>query len=136
MAGAEFAVEDVLDARRFDEVFLRLGVEVGFGRREQDVDAGGNELVAVGLEGARVLVEILVRAELQAIDEDRRDHGVTVLACLFHQADVAGVQVAHGRHENDAATVGQRAAQVGDAGMDLHDLRQRRCVPGRGSCRP
>ena len=116
MAGAEFAVEDVLDGRRFDRVFLRLRVEIGLGRREQDVDAGGCQLVAVGLEGARVFVEILVRAELQAIDEDRGDHGVAVGARLFHQADVTGVQVAHGRHENDAAASLERRAQVGDGG--------------------
>jgi hypothetical protein len=40
---------------------------------------------------------------LQAIDEDAGDHGVAVRARLFHQADVPGVQVAHGRHEDDAA---------------------------------
>ena len=40
---------------------------------------------------------------------------------LFHQADVAGVQVAHGRHENDAAASLERRAQIGDGGMDLHD---------------
>jgi acyl-coenzyme A thioesterase PaaI-like protein len=61
-----------------------------------------------------------VRAELQAIDEDRGDHRVAVGAGLFHQADVAGVQVAHGRHENDAAAILQRRTQVGDGGMDLH----------------
>jgi hypothetical protein len=72
MAGAEFAIEHILDARRLDNVFLRLRVEIGFGRGEQDIDAGGSQLVAVGLEGARIFVEILVRAELQAIDENAR----------------------------------------------------------------
>jgi hypothetical protein len=44
----------------------------------------------------------------------RGDHRVAVRAGLLHQADVAGVQVAHGRDENDAAAVLQRRAQVGD----------------------
>ena len=123
MAGAELAIKLVLNRRRLDHIRLRLGVKVGLGRREQHADAGGGELVAVGLESARVLVEILVRAELQAIDEDRGDHGVAVGAGLFHQADVAGVEVAHGRHEDEAAAPLERRPQVGDAGMDLHDVR-------------
>jgi len=35
---------------------------------------------------------------------------------LLHQADVARVQVAHGRDENDAATILQCGAQIGDGG--------------------
>ena len=67
MAGAEFAIKNILDGGRLNRVFLRFRVKIGLGRREQYVDAGGGQLVAVGLESARVLVEILVRPELQAI---------------------------------------------------------------------
>ena len=37
VAGAEFAVKDVLDGWRFDHVFLRLRVEIGFGRDRKSV---------------------------------------------------------------------------------------------------
>jgi hypothetical protein len=44
MAGAELAVELMLNLGRLDVVLLRLGVEVALGRREQQVDAGRGEL--------------------------------------------------------------------------------------------
>jgi hypothetical protein len=88
--------------RRIDAEFLRLRIQVFFGRREQHVHAFLFQLVDVGLEGARILVEILVRAELQAVDEDRGDHRVAVLARQAHQRQVALVQIAHGRDEGGA----------------------------------
>ena len=57
---------------------------------------------AVGLERARIAVEVLVRSELQPVDEDARDDGVAVLRAMLHQRQVARVQVAHRRHERDA----------------------------------
>ena len=103
MSGAELAVEDVLDIRRFDRVFLRFRVKIGFRRREQHVDAGGMQLGAIVLEGARILVEVLVRAELQAIDEDAGDHRVAMGSGLRHQADVAPCRLPMVGNEYDAA---------------------------------
>jgi hypothetical protein len=110
MTGAEFAIENILDSRRLDDVFLRLRVKIGFGRCKQHIDAGGSQLVAIGLEGARIFVEILVRAELQAIDENAERPPCRRGPGLLHQADVAGVQVAHRRDENDAAAPLERRA--------------------------
>ena len=93
MSRAELAVEDVLDIRRFDRVFLRFRVKIGFRRREQHVDAGGMQLGAIVLEGARILVEVLVRAELQAIDEDVATTCVAMGSGLRHQADVAACRL-------------------------------------------
>ena len=89
------------------------------------VDADGAELRAVVGEGARILVKVLVRAELQAIDEDAGDHGVAVRARLFHQGDVPSVQVAHGRDEDDTAAVSQGGAQIGDCCVNLHGFSKR-----------
>jgi hypothetical protein len=55
------------------------------------------------LEGARVFLEILVRRELQRIDEDAGDHKALALTRDSHQRQVTFVQIAHGRHENDVA---------------------------------
>lgn len=110
MAGTEFAFEQVLDLGRIDLVLLRLGVEVGFGWREEHGNAGFAQLRAVGLEGAGVLVEVLVRPELQTVDEDAGDDRVAMGLRLPHQGNVPLVQVAHGRDEDDAAAVLQRGA--------------------------
>jgi len=110
----EFAFELVLDRRRVELILLRLGVEIGFGRREQHVDAGGFELGAVVGKSPRVFVEVLVRTELQAVDKDARDDRFAVRARLLHQRDMPRVQIAHRRDENDAATVRERGAQVGN----------------------
>jgi outer membrane murein-binding lipoprotein Lpp len=79
-----------------------------------------------------IAVKVVIRPELESIDEDAGDHGVAVLPCLGHQRDVAGVQVAHGRHENDATAALQRRAQVGDAGMDSHCRELARWSAGGG----
>ena len=52
---------------------LGLGVERLFVGREQHVAAGRAQLVAVAVPGARIGVEVLVRQELQAVDEDAGD---------------------------------------------------------------
>jgi hypothetical protein len=102
-ARAELAFQDVAQViRRLHAVFLRLRVHVRLGRREQHVHAFALQLLDVVLQRARVFVEVLVRAELQAVDEDRRHHRVAMLARQAHQRQVAFVQVAHGRDESDA----------------------------------
>ena len=119
---------------RIDVVALRLRVHLGLVGREHVGDAGCLEHCAVGRERARIAVEILAGAELQAIDEDARDHIVGVLAGLLHQGDVAGVQVAHGGHEGDRAGGGAGGAQAVDGVMDLHG-RFRRKGAGVGDVR-
>ena len=120
MAGAELAVELVLNGWWLDVVLLRLGVEIALGGCKKDVDAGRGELLAILLQGARIKVEVVTGSELQAVDENAGDDGVSVGARRGHQRDVAGVQVAHGRDKNDPATLHQRLTQLGDRGVNLH----------------
>jgi hypothetical protein len=46
------------------------------------------------------------------------------------------VEVAHGRDKNDASFSFERRAQIGDAGMNFHEITLRRCVLALGSCHP
>ena len=82
MAGTKFAFEQILDFWRIDRVLLWLGVEIILSWRKQDIDAGGNQLVAIRLEGARVFVEIVGGGKLQAIDKNAGNHRVAVGAGL------------------------------------------------------
>jgi hypothetical protein len=99
-------------------------VHVLDGRRPHHVHLGLLQQLAVGVEGARILVEVLVGPELQRVDEDADDHAFAQLARLVDQADVAGVQIAHGRHERDglarAAPGLQGGVQLGNGVNDLH----------------
>ena len=74
----------------------------------------GGELVAVVLEGARILVEVLALAELQAVDEDRRDHEGRVLLRDRHQPQVPVVDVAHGGHAGHPRLALEPLAQLLD----------------------
>ena len=109
--GSECAVELVGDQRRLHTVGLGRRIHVVLVRREQDVDALALETCAVRVEAPRVAVEILVRTELQPIDEDARDDAVAVTARDAHQRQVALVEIAHRRHECDAAGAGEPLAQ-------------------------
>ena len=106
--------------RRVHAVFLRLGIHVTLGGRKQHVHAFLLQLLDVVLQGARVLVEVFVRAELQAVHENGRHHRIAVLARQAHQAQVALVQVTHGRHEGDAVLAAQLVAQFLDGRDDFH----------------
>ena len=75
---------------------------------------------AIGLEGARITVEILIRAKLQAVDENAGDNRIAVRARLSHQRQMTRVQVAHGRYENDASALLERVAEFRNGSVDLH----------------
>ena len=64
--------------------------------------AGFEQAFLVGCEGSRVCVEVFAGAELQRVDEDADDHEVGAFAGFLYQRSMAGVEVAHGRHEADA----------------------------------
>ncbi len=122
-AGSEFAFQDVAQVvRRLHAVFLRLRVHVALGGRKQHVDAFLLQLLDVVLQRARVLVEILIGTELQPVDEDRRDHRVTVLTRQAHQRQVAFMQVAHGRHEGRPVLSAQLVPQLVNGGNDFHEV--------------
>ena len=77
-ARTERAVELVADRRRLHAVDLRRRIHVVLVRREQYVDPFALELRTVGFERSRVAIEVLVRTELQPVDEDARDDTVGV----------------------------------------------------------
>jgi hypothetical protein len=120
-ARAEFAFQDVAKVMgRIHAIFLWLRIHVGFRGGEQHVDALALQLLDVVLQRAWIFVEVLVGAELQPVHEDRRHHGVTMLARQAHQRKVAFVQVAHRRHEGGALAGGEAGAQFFDGGGDVH----------------
>jgi 3-methyl-2-oxobutanoate hydroxymethyltransferase len=78
------------------------------------------QLGTIRFQRARVLVEILVRPELQRIHKDARHDAAAVFACEAHQVEMPVVQIAHGRHEGDGMLLGQSCAQIGDTRYDVH----------------
>ncbi|EJT84792.1 hypothetical protein PPS11_16961 [Pseudomonas putida S11] len=62
--------------------------------REQQIAASLEQALLVGGQGARVLVEVFVGAELQRVDENAGDHEIGALCSLGHQGGMAAVQVA------------------------------------------
>ena len=96
---------DVLDRRQPQQVAARL-------RR------------AAGVLGflARIAAQILVGAELQRIDENRRNHPVGGLAAFLDQLEMAGMERAHGRDQRHASAAkrGQRLCQFFTATNGLH----------------
>src|SRR5712675_633287 len=102
-------------------VALRLRVDFVLGRREHDVAAGGGEKLAIALESARIRGEILVRCELQAVDEYAGDHEVAALARGAYQRQVTRMQVAHGRHQHPRVLGLESRAQFSDRLDYLHD---------------
>ena len=117
---AELALDDVAELRgRRDLVALRDGIHLLLAGREDDFDALALELRAVVGEGARILVEVLGRGELQAVHEDRGDGAVAVPLRDAHEREVALVQVAHRRHAGHRAPA-QLGAQLADGLDDSH----------------
>jgi len=121
--GPKLALEDVGQLGRRQQLeALRLRIQLRFRRGKQHIATGGFELRAVGLEGARVAVEIFVRQKLQAVDEDAGHRHVAQWPGAVHQSQMAGVQVAHGGHEGGAVKLRQVLAQFGAAADDAHGV--------------
>src|SRR5690606_15414726 len=109
----EHAVEVAGSAGPFEEVAdgpggqshdgVTVGVELVDGRGEDD-DAVG-ECGAVGVDVARVLVEVFAVTELERVDEDRYHDGVGDAGGAAHEGEVAVVQGAHGGDEGDGARI-------------------------------
>ena len=109
--------------RRSHAINLRCRVHLLFLRREKNVDAFALQTLAIGFERARITVEVLVRSELQPVDEDARDDRVAVLVRDAHELEMALVQIAHRRHERDGAGFGEKPVQRGGSGRDLHTFK-------------
>ena len=74
------------------------GVDIG---RKQYVGLEFPEALRIELQGARVLFEVLTLAKLRGIHEHGHDDTFGMLAGKFYQAEVAGMQIAHGRYDGD-----------------------------------
>ena len=68
---------------------------------EDQIHAVSFEYLTVALEISRVLGQILVRSELDRVDEDGRDRVIVVLVAVVHQGRVSLVEISHGRAEAD-----------------------------------
>ena len=99
---------------------LWLRVHLDFFGREHDVAACGFELLAVGVECARVSVKVFVRRKLEPVDKDGGYRDIAQRFGLAHQGQVACVQVAHGRHDGGVAVTCQLLPQVGNGVDELH----------------
>ena len=107
------------------------------------IDTCCDEFFAVCREGTRIFLKILTKTKLQPVNEDCRDDGIAVLACLAHQRDMAVMEVPHGGYQHPAAGVFQCLAQAGDTFMveaginrNQESTRINTCVPQQGSCHP
>ena len=80
-----------------------VGIERLDGGGEQQVAAARRQQLAVAVERARILAEILAGAELQWIDEQRGDHDIGQRSRPVHQRQMAFVQIAHGRYQRDGS---------------------------------
>ncbi len=115
------------------------GLRIG---REQNVGAHLLQATGVALQGARIVLEVLVRTELCRVDVDRYDDTLCVLTRRLHKTDMPGVQVTHRRHERDMLTcvppLGEQLRQLGFALDNLHRTTRNNAPASdtRGSSRP
>ena len=116
MPGPGGALQLVGQRPRLDRGAEPVGVHLAGVGREDEFAADGLELGHVVVEGARVGLEVLALAELQRVDEDRRDHhGTRQRLRGPHQFEVPLVQGAHGGHEDDGpAGLAHGARDLGD----------------------
>ena len=62
-----------------------VAIELGGARQKQEVTAGSNERGGIGIERARIGVEVFVSAELQWIDKNTHDDKVMFAACARNE---------------------------------------------------
>ncbi len=127
MAGAAHSAQHAVQPGHGNFRGKTLRIHFAHGRRPQQIDAGFAQQRAVLHQLARIGVEILVRAELQRIDEDRHRHAIGHATRLAHQHEVPVVQRAHRRHQRQgfspAFERGQRACQIRTGRDSLHGAR-------------
>ena len=81
-------------------------------RREQEVHAARFRQSRVAVAVARIAREVLVRTELQRIDEQAHDDAAGALARAIDQREMPFVERAHRRHERDARAAAARSASA------------------------
>ena len=118
MPGAERTAQLVLQIGRLDVVLLgHIRIQLLLARREEYGHAFAGQFGGILLQRARIAVEILALAELQAVDKNAHHHLVCPFGRFAHQGQVPFVQVAHGGHECHAAGFAAPVAQFLN-GMD------------------
>src|SRR5690606_27259809 len=91
---------------------LAIGVHFVHIRREQYIAAGGAQPGLIIRQGARVAGQVVFIVELQRVHKNA-GHGKTLVATgAVDQADMAVVQVAHGRHKANTAAAGAGVTDV------------------------
>ena len=118
--GARRALEFLRERRWLHAIDLRRRIHLLLSRHEQHVDAFAFEAAPIRIRRSRVTVEVLVRPELQPVDEDAGDDGVAALARDPAQREVALVQIAHRRNECHALRVREMFRKFGGGVNDLH----------------
>src|SRR5207248_762785 len=81
-------------------------------RREQDIDAAPLELRPIGIQRARIAIEVFVRPELKSIDEDAGDDAIPMAARNVDERQVTRVQIAHRGNEGDALGLCEAIAKL------------------------
>ena len=118
MPRAECTAQLVLQIGRLDVVLLgHIRIQLLLARREEYGHAFAGQFGGILFQRARIAVEILALAELQAVDKNAHHHLVCPFGRFAHQGQVPFVQVAHGGHECHAAGFAAPVAQFLN-GMD------------------
>ena len=109
---------------RMDRGAWAVGIHRRRGRGEDHLDAFAAEHLEVGVEGARVGVQILARPELQRVDENRgHHHSAWYPLGRMHKRHVALVQCAHGRNQHDPPPgMAQRPGDIGNRARGRIDV--------------
>ncbi len=110
---AEIAFQSGAGTSHADGGGIAIRIDLTRGGREHQVRLTG-ELFKIGVQGARIGVEVLIRRELGRIDEDADHDQVRMLFGFPHQREMAPMERPQGGHHADAPRRGlrQRSAQV------------------------
>ncbi len=95
-------------------------------RREQQVDPASRGQAPVARQIARILGEVVVRPELERVDEDAEHDRVRPTARFIHQREMPLVEIAHGGHQADPTALGHLDGTPGPERGDVVDVEHRR----------
>lgn len=122
VGAAEFAAEFAF----LNRIPGAVGIHLGDAWSKNDIDAGLSHEREIGIERARVFLEIVGFVELRGIDEDRGEHDDVFPSGGLKERTVAGMERAHRGDKSDAAAsgavLGSERAPRGDGVKDAgHD---------------
>src|SRR5207237_9360619 len=113
--------EDVLKLADLDVSAEARWVHFCLSRREDEIDALSAANLQVFLQWSWIARQVLVRPELRRVDENANDNEPGLGPSGPDQADVAGVQRPHRRHEADGQTARSRSRDRLANGIDRAD---------------